>query len=342
MPILMAAASSHAPSLFQSTFEGWERMHHRLNDGHPQPPETELENEQLIGERMPRIKANFARMKREYAKFKPDVIITVLGDQREWFDGSNIPNLLVYTGPDTWTVHNTGQMDEDPPADPYSERFRYPLRVDQDLAKQVLNGLLEQGFDAAFTTEMGPQSQPGRGVPHGVGNVVPHAHPSLDVPIVPVFVNVDDGPPVIMNGERCVALGRAIAKIVEHSPKRILITGSGGMSHDPRGLRSGWVDEPQDHWFGQQLLDGNVEALKSMFSFRSELFKGGGGELRTWIVAAAAIDYMKPGHRASWFDYMPARKVTTGCGWVTWPAIDEPATKPKATRSRKEEPVAAG
>src|SRR6266511_2054626 len=31
MPIQMAAASSHAPSLFFSTYEGWERMHHRLN-----------------------------------------------------------------------------------------------------------------------------------------------------------------------------------------------------------------------------------------------------------------------------------------------------------------------
>src|SRR5690606_33771480 len=95
MPIQMAGASSHAPSLFFSTYEGWERMHHRLNDGHPQPPETELENEELIAQRVRRIQANFARLKEEYTKFNPDVIITVLGDQREWFDGSNIPNLLV-------------------------------------------------------------------------------------------------------------------------------------------------------------------------------------------------------------------------------------------------------
>ena len=323
MPIMMAAASSHAPSLFQSTYDGWQRIHHRLNDGHPQPPETELENEALIAERVPRIKANFARLKKEITAFKPDAIITVLGDQREWFDGSNIPNLLVYTGPDVFTVHNTGTADRDPAPDPTSDEFKYMVKIDRELAKQVLDGLVNSGFDAAFSTEMNPQSNPKRGVPHGVGNIVPHSHPSAEVPIVPVFVNVDDGPPVIMDGERCVELGRAIAKICESSDKRIVITGSGGMSHDPRGLRSGWVDEPQDNWFLEQMMNGNVDALKAMFSFRSELFRGGGGELRTWIVAAAAIDYMKPGHKAAWTDYIPARKVTTGSGWVYYPPLTQ-------------------
>ncbi len=321
MPIMMAAASSHAPSLFSNTFEGWEKMHHRLNDGHTQPPETALEDGQYIAMRVPQIRGNFARLKAEFTKFKPDVIVTVLGDQREMFDGSNIANLLVYTGPDTFTVHNMGLYDEEPAPDMYSELFRYPVKVDQGLAKQILNGLLDAGFDAAFTNDLQPQSQPQRGLPHGIGYVMPNSHPNLDIPIVPIVVNVDDGPPVIMNGERCVELGRAIAKICETSEKRILITGSGGMSHDPRGVRSGWVDERQDRWFLDQMMAGNVEALKSMFSFRSELFRSGGGELRTWIVAAAALDYMKPGHKAAWSDYFPMRKVTTGCGWVYYPPL---------------------
>ena len=321
MSIQMAAASSHAPSLFFSTYGGWQRTHERLNKDHPQPPETELENEELLGTRIPRIWSNWAKMKEAYTAFKPDVIIAVLGDQREWFDGGNIPNLLVYTGPDTWTTHNTGLMDEDPPPDRFDEQFRYPMKTDQDLAKTVLESLLIQGFDASYTNDMQPQKQPLRGVPHGVGNVMPHTHPDLEVPVVPIFVNVDDGPPVIMNGDRCVDLGHAIAKATLKSDKRILITGSGGMSHDPGGTRSGWVDEPQDEWFLRQLHEGNAEALRSMFSFRSELFRGGGGELRTWIVAAAAMDFMKPGHKAEWSDYFPARKVTTGSGWVYYPSI---------------------
>jgi hypothetical protein len=35
------------------------------------------------------------------------------------------------------------------------------------------------------------------------------------------------------------------------------------------------------------------------------------------------MDYMKPGHKAEWTDYIPARKVTTGSGWVYYPPISE-------------------
>ena len=321
MPIMMASASSHAPSLFFNTYAGWQKMHHLLNDGHTQPPETELEDEAHIAMRMPQVKANFARLKEEISRFRPDVIISVIGDQREWYDGSNIASLLVYTGPDAFTVHNQGLFDEDPVPNPTSERFQYAVHVDQEMSRKLHADLVEMGFDSAFSEEMLPESQPGRGMPHGIGNVAPSVHPSLGIPVVLVVMNVDDGPPVILNGERCVELGRAIAKSTEDSSKRILITGSGGMSHDPRGLRSGWVDEPQDEWFLEQLREGRIEPLKSMFSFRSELFRGGGGELRTWIVAAAAMDYMKPGHRAAWTDYFPMRKVTTGCGWMYYPPV---------------------
>ena len=332
MPILMAAASSHAPSLFFNTFDGWEKMHLRLNTGHTQPPETDLENAELVEQMILRSKANFVRLKDEYTKFNPDVIICVLGDQREWFDGSNIPNLLVYTGPDSYTHHNIGLYDEEPVPDPHTEPFRYPIRMDRNLAREILDGLIQRGFDAAHSEEVEPQVRPRIGFPHGIGHILPHSHPNLDVPIVPIFLNVDNGPPVMMSGERCVALGRAIAEICERSDKRILITGSGGMSHNPGGPRSGWVDEPQDKWFLRQLEDGNIDALKSMFSFRSEQFDGAGGELRTWLVAAAAMDYMKPGHRAAWTDYFPARKVTTGCGWVSYPPISLQEAKERQSK----------
>ena len=115
-------------------------------------------------------------------------------------------------------------------------------------------------------------------------------------------------------------------------PKRIAIYGSGGMSHNPGGPRSGWVDEPLDNWFLDKLASGQVDDLKAMFSFPSENFIGGTGELRCWMVAAAAIDQVKHGHKAVRVDYMAARKVTTGSGWVYWPPIKEHAAEPVARR----------
>ncbi len=327
MPIQLGLASSHAPSLFYNTYAGWEKTYQRMKINHPQPHETEaIETEEEIERRIPRIQQNFAALKEQLVSYNPDTLIVVMGDQREWFDGSNIPNIAIYVGDDVWGVHNTGAADEDPPANPNEdhERFRLEVKTDKELSQYLLNGLVAKGFDVAIMNKMNPQSNPKRGVPHGWMNPMPHIIPRPDLPVVLVWVNVDDGPPAILDGQRTLELGRAIAELCEQSDKRIAIYGSGGMSHNPGGPRAGWVDEPLDNWFLDQLTGGTMDNLKAMFSFRSENLVGGTGELHCWIAVAGAIDYVKPGHKAVKVDYMPARKVTTGCGWAYWPPVEAP------------------
>ena len=72
MPIGLGLCASHAPSLFFSTYEGWERMHHILNDGHPQPHETELEDRATIEERIPRIKNNYGTLRKKIEEYGPE------------------------------------------------------------------------------------------------------------------------------------------------------------------------------------------------------------------------------------------------------------------------------
>jgi hypothetical protein len=72
--------------------------------------------------------------------------------------------------------------------------------------------------------------------------------PELDVPVVPVIIKTVERSAAVLNGERCVALGRAIAAICADLPAPICIYGSGGMSHDPSGPQSGWVDQYLDRW----------------------------------------------------------------------------------------------
>lgn len=334
MPIGLGICTSHAPSLFLYTPTGWGKWHDFLNTGHPQPPETALETDAVVVENGQRSKANFARLKDVITRYKPDAVICVFGDQREWFDGANTPQVMVYTGPDTWTSHNTG-VDDDPSAGfltPPPEDHKYPVAVDHDLSKQLLNGLLQRGFDAAFATEMGLQSRPERGVPHGWGHIGYHLLEDLHTPTVMLLVNTYDGPPAIMSGARNFELGAAIAAVCADSPKRIAIVGSGGMSHDPRGPRSGWVDEPLDNWFLDRMAAGELDKLPAPFSFRSEFTIDGAGELRCWLVTAGAMQYMKPGHKAVKVDYFPARKVTTGSGWAYWPPIETAAKRETARR----------
>jgi hypothetical protein len=320
MPIGLGLCASHAPSLFFSTYEGWERMHHILNDGHPQPHETELEDRATIEDRIPRIKNNYGTLRKKIEDYGPDSLIVVLGDQREWFGAGNIPNIAIYTGPSSWGYHCTDSIDgqrEDTVQG--NNDYRVPVRTDEALSKSILAGLIQDGFDVGNLAGLDEEQQ-ALGVPHGWSNLIPHIlpDPNNPIPVVLVFVNVDDGPPVIINGERCLALGRSIANICDNTDKRIAIIGSGGMSHDPKGPRSGWVDEPLDNWFMKQIIDGTPENMKAMFRFRSENFVGGTGELRCWITVAGTIDQLKKGQKGTKVDYIAARKVTSGVGWAFW------------------------
>ena len=324
MPILKAMCSSHGPSLFTSTYEGWERINQWLNAGHPQAPEIALEGRETVAGFIDQTKANFAALQQELADFDPEAMIFVIGDQREWFDGSNIPNMFIYTGSSVWGTTMDGIFDQDPVPSPTEDpRYRMEVTIDTELSQHLLTGLVREGFDVAFGSKMNPQSKPLRGVPHGVCHPAPHLLPRPDVPLVLLFVNVDDGPPAITTGGRCIELGRAVARLCKDIPKRIAIYGSGGMSHNPLGLRTSWVDVPLDDWFMEQVTNGTVENLKALFSFRSENFSGGVGELRCWTVSAAAIDEMKPGHRARKVGYFPARKGTAGFGWISWPTLEQ-------------------
>ena len=231
------------------------------------------------------------------------------------------PASWIYAGEeDLWGAHAVGARDlgVNPPGD--HERFKIDFKVDKDLAHRLLEGLLQEGFDVAISTKMAPASQPKRGLPHAFANPAPWIMNRPDLPIVPVFIMTTEQTPAILTGERCVALGRATTKVCEDSPKGIAIYGSGGLFHPSR---RGWVDEPVDNWFLDRLSSGDVESLKSMFSFQSVNTLAGNGEDRTWIVTAGAIDYMKPGHKGVTVDYFPARMGITGVGWLYYPPIQE-------------------
>ncbi len=332
MPVGFVCASSHASGLFQDTMKGWDRFAPDWPPFGPGryellgPPPPELALEQFPGNAehnlAPRSKRNFAVLREKLAEYDPDVLIIVGGDQNEWFDASNMASIMVYAGEDVWGLHNVGAGDErvDPAED--HGRFRVDLKIDQELSRGLLDGLVKEGFDVAISKKMQPLSRPERGLPHPFSDPMPWILPRPDLPVVLLFVWTTEPSRAIITGERCVALGRAVAKVCADSPKRIAMYASGGLSHPFN--RPGWVDEAQDHWFLDRLADGDVESLKSMFSYQADNTVGGAGEDRSWITVAAAMDYMKPGHKGVLVDYFPARMVICGMGWMYWPAIVDP------------------
>jgi len=324
MPVVFGMASSHAPALFAQTYDGWQRLWKRFTGANPQPPEVANEGPEVVADFVARSAAAFATLRRELTAAKPDVLIVLAGDQNEWFDDGNLPNLMIYAGDDDIVgFHNFGADDSDPPLLPWDhpDRFGVRLHVDRPLADRLLDGLLREGFDVAISRRVPVHEQPRRKVPHALVRPLPLLLPSLDVPIVPVMMKTVERSPAILTGERCLALGRAIEAICRNAPQRIALYGSGGMSHDPSGPLAGWVDEPLDRWFLDQLTAGTPDRLGALYSFRSAATESGAGELRTWLPVAAAMDAIQPGVRATLVDYFVARKSVTGNGWVTWPSL---------------------
>jgi hypothetical protein len=322
MPIELALASSHAPSLFAYTIEGWERAWRRFSGSTPPPPEIASENGPVIESYIKRAAHGFAALKEQVTAYGPEVVIVVAGDQDEWFGTANIPNIMMYTGTDDIVgVHNFGADDHDPPLNPRDdpERFGVRLRVNSDVAKFIQKGLVTAGFDVASSEVQRPRgNRPG--APHALVRPLPLILPSLDIPIVPIIIKTVERSAAVMTGRRCLELGRRLAEICRSIDLRIAIYGSGGLSHDPLGPRAGWVDEPLDRWVLEHMQGGKPDALRSLFGFQSAALQSGTGEIRCWLPVAAAADTMQPGVRAVLVDYFPARKSTAGCGWMYWPS----------------------
>lgn len=321
MPLVIGLASSHAPSLFMRTYDGWQRLWGRLSPGIPQPPQAECEGPEVIADFVARSERAFAALRSALTAARPDVVIVLSGDQDEWFDAANLPSLMIYAGTDDIVgFHNYGADDHDPRLLPWEhpERFGVRLRVDHELAEHLLAGLVHDGFDVTVSRRIPQHPQPHRAGPHALVRPLPLILPTMDVPIVPIMIKTVERSPAFLSGERCLELGRAIEAICRTLPQRIAMYGSGGMSHDPVGPRSGWVDEPLDRWFLEQLTGGTPEHLGALYSFRSAATESGTGELRTWMPVASAMDALEPGVRATLVDYFAAVKSTCGNGWMTW------------------------
>jgi len=324
MPLMLGIATSHFPSLYQDTYEGWQYYWKLISAGVPQPPEVEAEDRARVQEWVERRRAAYGKVQEAVARHQPDALIVVGGDQDEWFAPSHSPAVLVYAGSEpVFGFHNCGEADSNPPLKfwEHPDTFGMTLPVDPQLASLVQEELVRAGFDVSISRFIKPQGRPERRAPHAITRPLPLVTPRCDVPIVPLIIRTIERTPGVLSGARCLAIGKAIGRICQRSTKRIAILASGGMSHDPSGPRSGWVDEPLDRWVLDRIEQGRADDLAGLFGFRSAANESGTGELRTWLVAAAAMEQAVPGIRGEVVDYFPARKSTAGCGWALWRTV---------------------
>jgi protocatechuate 4,5-dioxygenase beta chain len=113
--------------------------------------------------------------------------------------------------------------------------------------------------------------------------------PPWPVRTVPVCINTVQHP--LPSPARCYKLGQAIARAVESYPgdARIVILGTGGLSHQLDGTRAGFINTDFDRYCLRTLVDDPRALLEYSPEQIIELAGSQGVELLNWIAARGAI-----------------------------------------------------
>ena len=306
MPLGLGLATSHAPSMFQPA-ERWPDLHRILVRDNPQPPAVAEETAEVLAEYVDRVNKAFATLEQALVSYRPDALILVGDDQNEVFSKAIEPQMAIFLGGNVSGTTSLRLLGES-----LSENH-IKLRCHAELASHLIEGLVDRGFDVCPMHELQAMSRPEGGLGHAFtrpGRALRLA--DHDIPVVVFFLNAYHEP--LPTAKRCYELGRAISELLSDRPERVAILGSGGLSHDPLGPRAGWIDQQLDRWILKTIESGRASELQRLFTFGSDTFHGGTGEVRSWIVVAAALEGLK----ATVVDYLPAHHAVTGLGFAYW------------------------
>jgi protocatechuate 4,5-dioxygenase beta chain len=106
---------------------------------------------------------------------------------------------------------------------------------------------------------------------------------------VPIAINTVQHP--LPSPKRCLALGRAVGKALRSwtGGERIVVYGTGGLSHQLDGERAGFINQKYDR-FCLDNLPGNVDALTDLSAVDVIEEAGSQGiEIVNWIAARGAL-----------------------------------------------------
>jgi protocatechuate 4,5-dioxygenase, beta chain len=249
----------------------------------------------------------FERSKKWIEAQKPDVIILVYNDHASAFSLEVIPTFALGCAAE-FAVADEG----------WGPRPVPPVPGHPELAWHLAQSLILDEFDMTIVNEM-PVDH-GLTVPLSLMYGQPDAWP---VPVIPLMVNVVQYPPP--TGNRCYNLGKAIRKAVEAYDKdlRVVIFGTGGMSHQLQGPRAGLINKEFDTRFLDALThdtDG-LRALKHVEYMREAGSEG--IELVMWLIMRGALsDEAEEVYR---FYHVPASN--TAVGHII---LEEPAARAHA------------
>jgi len=215
----------------------------------------------------------FPPIHRWLAKVKPDVAVVIYNDHGLNFFLDKMPTFAVGAAPE---YSNADEGWGIPTLPPY--------RGDQDLSWHMIDSLVEQEFDIVTCQEML--------VDHAftlpLELLWPHQK-SCPVRTVPVCVNTVQFP--LPSAARCFKFGQAIGRAIEtwDSGARVVLIGTGGLSHQLDGQRAGFINKEFDLKFMDKLVSDPEWVTHYSIRDLVELTGTQGVELLNWVTARGAL-----------------------------------------------------
>ena len=205
-------------------------------------------------------------------KVKPDVAVVVYNDHGLNFFLDKMPTFSIgaaaeYSNADEgWGIPTVA-----------------PFKGDLDLSWHMIDSLVEAEFDLTTCQEML--------VDHAFTLPLELLWPKRNEALrtVPICQNTVQFP--LPSPKRCLAFGRAIGKAIESwdSDARVVVIGTGGLSHQLDGERAGFINKKFDLEFLDKLVTDPDWVTQYSITDLVELTGTQGVELINWLTARGAL-----------------------------------------------------
>ena len=206
-------------------------------------------------------------------KVKPDIAVVVYNDHGLNFFLDKMPTFSVGAAPQYVNADEGWGIPTLP-----------PYQGDPEFSWHLIESLVADDFDITTCQEML--------VDHAftlpLELLWPGRHP-CPVRTVPVCINTVQHP--LPSAKRCLALGQAIGRAIASSPSdaRVVVIGTGGLSHQLDGERAGFINAEFDRRFVDKLVHEPEWVTQYSIPELVELTGTQGIELLNWVTARGAL-----------------------------------------------------
>lgn len=215
----------------------------------------------------------FTPVHRWLAGVRPDVAVVIYNDHGLNFFLDKMPTFAVGAAPQYRNADEGWGLTIVPPFPGHPE-----------LSWHMIESIMSEEFDLTTCQEML--------VDHAMVNPMRLLWPAAGdwpVRIVPIHINTVQFP--LPSARRCWKFGQAIGRAITSYEQdlRVVVVGSGGLSHQLDGQRAGFINKQFDLQFMDSLTTDPVWATGYSTQELAELTGTQGVELITWLTARAAL-----------------------------------------------------